>query len=317
MRTTLVFDLDGTLAETAPDIMATLNHLLLQEGLEPLPISAARNLVGAGARALLERGFKAAGRPLGQDRLEELFQDFLVHYLDHIADLSFLFPGVEGALKALATTGAQRSPQLPDVPTMSESIPGFEYPTWIGLVAPKGLPQEVREKILSATRDVMHDPEVARRFAEVLCNSLMFNRLQTVGQVFLHGALPMHRRRPAVVLAVALATTLIGGCSDDPGRITARVDRSTTTTTAAATTTTAAPTGTAGSNIAHFTPTAEVMRTIRAQAFRAAGDGLAQTANPYRPDSRRGVIWLTFFFEARMAQEWAAEAAQPPQHEQA
>ena len=57
----------------------------------------------------------------------------------------------------------------------------------------------------------------------------------------------MHRRRPAVVLAVALATTLIGGCSDDPGRITARVDRSTTTTTAAATTTTAAPTGTAGS----------------------------------------------------------------------
>lgn len=77
------------------------------------------------------------------------------------------------------------------------------------------------------------------------------------------------------------------------------------------------PMGTAGSNIAHFTPTAEAMRTIRAQAFRAAGDGLAQTANPYRPDSRRGVIWLTFFFEARMAQEWAAEAAQPPQHEQA
>lgn len=105
MRATLVFDLDGTLAETAPDIMATLNHLLLQEGLAALPLSAARQLVGAGARALLERGFKVAGRPLGPYRLEELFQAFLAHYLDHIADLSFLFPGVESALTALAADG--------------------------------------------------------------------------------------------------------------------------------------------------------------------------------------------------------------------
>ncbi len=105
MRTTLVFDLDGTLAETAPDIMATLNHLLALEGLAPLPVSAARSLVGAGARALLERGFKAAGRPLGPERLETLFQTFLVHYLDHIADLSFLYPGVEKALDLLARDG--------------------------------------------------------------------------------------------------------------------------------------------------------------------------------------------------------------------
>ena len=105
MRTTLVFDLDGTLAETAPDIMATLNHLLLQEGLEPLPISAARNLVGAGARALLERGFRAAGRPLSPEKLEDLFQDFLVHYLDHVADLSFLFPGAEAAIETLGGEG--------------------------------------------------------------------------------------------------------------------------------------------------------------------------------------------------------------------
>lgn len=105
MRGTLVFDLDGTLAETAPDIMATLNHLLMQEGLEPLPVSAARDLVGAGARALLERGFTAAGRPLSPQRLDDLFQAFLAHYLDHVADLSFLFPGVENALKNLAGAG--------------------------------------------------------------------------------------------------------------------------------------------------------------------------------------------------------------------
>jgi phosphoglycolate phosphatase len=105
MRGTLVFDLDGTLAETAPDIMATLNHLLAREGLAVLPVSAARNLVGAGARALLERGFKAAGVVLTPERLDALFADFLVHYLDHVADLSFLYPGVEAALKTLAGEG--------------------------------------------------------------------------------------------------------------------------------------------------------------------------------------------------------------------
>ncbi len=105
MRGTLVFDLDGTLAETAPDIMATLNHLLAREGLQTLPVSAARGLVGAGARALLDRGFKAAGEPLGPERLEALFQDFLVHYLDHIADLSHLFEGADAALRLCKEEG--------------------------------------------------------------------------------------------------------------------------------------------------------------------------------------------------------------------
>lgn len=105
MRGTVVFDLDGTLAETAPDVMATLNVLLQREGLPLLPVSAARTLVGAGAKALIERGFKAAGHPLSPEKLESLFADFLVHYLDHVADLSFLFPGVEAALAGLADQG--------------------------------------------------------------------------------------------------------------------------------------------------------------------------------------------------------------------
>ena len=101
MRGTLVFDLDGTLAETAPDIMASLNHFLLLEGLEPLPLAEARNLVGAGAKVLIERGFRVAGRPLGPEKLESIFQALLAHYLEHVAELSFLFPGVENALKTL------------------------------------------------------------------------------------------------------------------------------------------------------------------------------------------------------------------------
>ena len=58
----LVFDLDGTLAETAGDLMGTLNVILAREGLAPLPLASARYLLGAGARALIARGF-AAGRP--------------------------------------------------------------------------------------------------------------------------------------------------------------------------------------------------------------------------------------------------------------
>ncbi len=101
----VVFDLDGTLAETAPDIMAALNMLLVREGLPAMPVSAARQLVGAGARALIERGFKASGRPLSPEKLDELFALLLDHYLENIAVDSFLFPGVEAALQQLADAG--------------------------------------------------------------------------------------------------------------------------------------------------------------------------------------------------------------------
>lgn len=102
---TIVFDLDGTLAETAPDIIGTLNLVLEREGLVPLPVSRARDLVGAGARALIERGFQVYGRPLSPEKLEELFQVFLEVYAGRVADASHLYDGVLGALDALAANG--------------------------------------------------------------------------------------------------------------------------------------------------------------------------------------------------------------------
>lgn len=105
MRGTIVFDLDGTLAETAPDIMATLNHLLAGEGLAPLPLASARELVGAGARALIERAFRVSGVALEAQRLDRLFAAFLAHYLENIAVGSHLYPGVSAALESLAGAG--------------------------------------------------------------------------------------------------------------------------------------------------------------------------------------------------------------------
>lgn len=101
----VVFDLDGTLAETAGDLMGALNHVLSLDGLPPLPVDQARSLLGAGGRALIRRGFAAAGRPLDEDRLEDLFARFLAHYEDHIADHSHLYPGVIGALDRLEAEG--------------------------------------------------------------------------------------------------------------------------------------------------------------------------------------------------------------------
>ncbi len=101
----IVFDLDGTLAETAGDLMGALNHVLSLDGIAPLPVDRARSLLGAGGRALIRRGFTAAGRPLEEERLEELFRLFLQFYEAHIADHSHLFPGVTEALDRLEARG--------------------------------------------------------------------------------------------------------------------------------------------------------------------------------------------------------------------
>ncbi|WP_424363836.1 HAD family hydrolase [Methylocystis parvus] len=101
----LVFDLDGTLADTARDLIATLNVLLAREGLPTVAPSAARSLVGAGARALIERGFAIDGAPPPPERVDPLVRDFLAHYEAHIADESILFPGALAALDRFADAG--------------------------------------------------------------------------------------------------------------------------------------------------------------------------------------------------------------------
>ena len=105
--TVIAFDLDGTLVDTAPDLIGTLNVLLKAEGLPPLPLDEARPFIGKGARWLIERGFQAAGATLAAERLSILFDRFIEHYLDHIADESVPFPGCAQALDDLRAAGAK------------------------------------------------------------------------------------------------------------------------------------------------------------------------------------------------------------------
>jgi phosphoglycolate phosphatase len=102
---TIVYDLDGTLADTAEDLVATLNYLLGREGLAPLPVEGAGSLLGAGARVLIKRGFAASGRSLDPQEAEALFADYLTYYNAHIVVRTRLYPGVEKALAAFARAG--------------------------------------------------------------------------------------------------------------------------------------------------------------------------------------------------------------------
>jgi phosphoglycolate phosphatase len=101
----IVFDLDGTLVDTAPDLINALNFVLDREGLPPVPLASARNMIGAGARKLIERGLELEGRSASVEDVTRLTSDFIDHYAAHIADVSRPFEGVESALDDLQSIG--------------------------------------------------------------------------------------------------------------------------------------------------------------------------------------------------------------------
>ena len=103
---TVVFDLDGTLVDTAPDLCAALNHALGTLGRPPVPAADVRHMVGHGARRLLERGLAASG-PATPELVEAAVPAFLAWYADHIADGSRPYPGVDAALGDLAAAGCR------------------------------------------------------------------------------------------------------------------------------------------------------------------------------------------------------------------
>jgi len=101
----LIFDLDGTLVDTAPDLLGATNAVLVSEGRPTVDPATLRHMVGFGARSLIEQAMAATGAPVEQARLPELVDRFLVHYRAHIADNSIPYPGVEETLAALQAEG--------------------------------------------------------------------------------------------------------------------------------------------------------------------------------------------------------------------
>lgn len=102
VKPTIVFDLDGTLIDTAPDLIDALNIVFGRQGVPPLPYQIARSLIGGGVKGMIVRGLAAAGRVVSGAELDILLKEFITHYSAHIADRSRPFPGCEQALAHLA-----------------------------------------------------------------------------------------------------------------------------------------------------------------------------------------------------------------------
>src|SRR5258708_33565639 len=103
---TIIFDLDGTLVDTAPDLLGALNAVLVAEGHEPVVPKDLRHIVGHGAKAMFEHALLRTGAPVARDRLASLTQRFLAYYRANIARGSRPVPCVPETLDLLASRGA-------------------------------------------------------------------------------------------------------------------------------------------------------------------------------------------------------------------
>ncbi|MFT3730950.1 MAG: HAD family hydrolase [Hyphomicrobium sp.] len=103
---TIVFDLDGTLVDTAPDLAEATNHVLSTLNLERVNELQIRPFVGHGALAMIDGAVKSHGRTLSERELHDLFEVFLTYYSAHIADRSVPYPHVVAALDRLKADGA-------------------------------------------------------------------------------------------------------------------------------------------------------------------------------------------------------------------
>jgi len=162
-RPVLLFDLDGTLADTAADLCETLNVILEMHGRRRVPNERVRHLVGGGARLLLERGYSETGEPASEEMLDLSFEEFIDYYGRHIADHTKLWPGVRDQLDMLAERGALMAVCTNKVEGLSRKLLGMlgiehYFPVVIGgdtLPVKKPNPEHLFEaiRLLGGERD--------------------------------------------------------------------------------------------------------------------------------------------------------------------
>ncbi|MBY0421598.1 MAG: HAD-IA family hydrolase [Parvularculaceae bacterium] len=107
-QTVVIFDLDGTFVDTAADLAAAMNHVLVAEGFAPIPAKRVRSLVGHGAKAMLKRGLADRGvGDLSESALAPRVSQFLAYYEAHIADRSRPFPWAVETAERLRARGSR------------------------------------------------------------------------------------------------------------------------------------------------------------------------------------------------------------------
>lgn len=103
--TLVVFDLDGTMIDTGPDLIESLNHTIAIRGLEPVTFDDLTHLVGQGAKIMIRRAFDLREQPLPEAEVEPLFERFIEHYAAHMPGQSKPFAGLEACLDRLENAG--------------------------------------------------------------------------------------------------------------------------------------------------------------------------------------------------------------------
>jgi phosphoglycolate phosphatase len=103
----LIFDLDGTLVDTAPDLLGATNAVLAARGRKAIDPTALRHMVGFGAQRLIAQAMEATGAAAAPDEMPALTEIFIDHYRAHLADFSRPFAGVEATLAALRAGGSR------------------------------------------------------------------------------------------------------------------------------------------------------------------------------------------------------------------
>jgi phosphoglycolate phosphatase len=101
----VIFDLDGTLVDTAPDLMLATNHVLATLGRRPISMEEVRVFISHGARALIARGCEATGDAVPARAVETLYQEFVIHYAQNIAASSVAYPGLVKFLQRCRADG--------------------------------------------------------------------------------------------------------------------------------------------------------------------------------------------------------------------
>lgn len=132
----VVFDLDGTLVDSAPDLAAAMNHVLASMGRAVLPASSVRTMVGAGAQALILRGLEATGGVPEDFAMAPALERFLAWYGANIVHETRTFPGAEALLGELAAAGLALGLCTNKPQALTEALlEGLGLARWFGCVA--------------------------------------------------------------------------------------------------------------------------------------------------------------------------------------
>lgn len=166
----LIFDLDGTLVDTAPDLHAATNHVLSGLHRRAITMEEVRAFVGHGAKALIARGCEATGDPVDPRAIETLYQEFIIYYSHNIAANSRPYPGLIGFLNEARANGIAMavctnkleslSVRLLDALDMSRYFGAIVGPDTIGVAKPDPRPY------FEAARRIGHDPARTLMFGD-------------------------------------------------------------------------------------------------------------------------------------------------------